>query len=68
MAGELGQAQVLLPEIMGMAEKAENEKSPPVAVSIGQVGWRARDEQSSKPGTATQISQTAAVEILAQPC
>lgn len=68
MKRELGEGQVLLPERMGMAEKSENEKSPPeLSVLVGWAGehW---DEQSPKPGAATQISQTAAVEILAQPC
>lgn len=36
VAGELGQAQVLLPGRMGMAEKAENGKSPPeLSVLVG---------------------------------
>lgn len=68
VAGELRQAQVLLPERMGMAEKTENEKSPSeLSVLVGWAGghW---DEQSPKPGAATRISQIAAVEILAQPC
>lgn len=68
VAGELGLAQVLLLGRMGMAEKAENEKSPPeLSVLVGWAGghW---DEQSPKPEAATRISWTAAVEILAQPC
>lgn len=68
VAGELGQAQVLLRERMGMAENTENEKSPPeLSVLVEWAGghW---GEQNPKPGAATRISQTAAMEILAQPC